>query len=79
MMNRGERGGQSWVDKVVNYISRNVINITAICYYNPLQSFSFSTLIGHRPSNSSVSRHEHSIYLHTNDTEFSEWHIISKT
>ena len=32
MMNRGERGGQSWVDKVVNYISRNVINITAICY-----------------------------------------------
>ena len=49
MMNRGERGGQSWVDKVVNYISRNVINITAICYYNPLQSFSFSTLIGHRP------------------------------
>ena len=45
MMNRGERGGQSWVDKVVNYISRNVINITAICYYNPLQSFSFSTLM----------------------------------
>ena len=23
MMNRGERGGQSWVDKVVNDISRN--------------------------------------------------------
>ena len=34
MMNRGERGGQSWVDKVVNYISRNA-NSEILGYLHP--------------------------------------------